>query len=1219
MAAATRTYTGTHTDADGEIARLDAYCRLVSQATQIRFSGKKPCPCVNCAGKKDISWETMKRHWKDMLTKSSQLAAQRQMRVLLGSANSAAAAAAPSSSAAAPESAYDGSDDMDYDSTSVMPPAATLTLQLLPDAFSYSAMGPSRAASASAAAGLSFVPVSLEREKLADVSAWSMAMLLAFMMRTSTPASEVQTLLRTVNGMLEGLGLGEACLPVDMRTVFRRLGASEEKSRDDFDLYVVCTRPQCAALRKLQGDERKSKRIVHEEHKRCAVCRLPLVEQKRARLLGTPKALLPMRSVERWLNDILARNHGELAAKLWDCMENVRMDGHYFSHFDGRLWQDQLSGGLMDHSTVQLGLYFDHVQTAKGNSSSVGVLYMFVLNFPVELAQRVENTLLLCVTNSGAKQNMNAIVGELVSELQHWAQPRPLAAVGKPVRFILSGVFGDLPAMAKLMGFTGHSGVFGCAWCKSALDRASKSVYVDGSDEANLRTSAEHRHYVQRYKRIHQLEEQLELEKWRERSVIERAVPADVQPQRRLRRAEAAAMSEESKEERQAHARTRAKRRRRATQAQPALPVLAGRAAGLRQKIAELRAETSRFSGSASAAAAAPVPAAYRLDDDLVKLRWSPIWELAYFDIRAVCVDPLHNFWQGHAKRLHRYTVQSLLTEAGSNSNTANSEEAIHAKMAEHLRKCCQLPSGVLDLSTNVAHLMSNFRASDWKLWTLAYALFAYEAVGVDKRVLEAWCSFIRGCQLVYKSVLRQADIDGAHASFMQHFQQCNELVRVGLFGEGFFALNQHIICHLKRQLENWGPAMIFSTWFSERLNGFLADQPMSSTFRNVQIFQRFLTLSDLMSEKVVHAAIAAEPDDEEHAHEEEGAPYASTSQPRRSSSKATHRMQILQSEDGPRRTAFIPGLNAKHYALLRGQLMHRSRLLYPIISLADKLKRWRAMDFANHYALSAGDTLQQQLQAFSCPEAKPRTPFSPKPAYLDDIKSMIISRCERLFQAMKESFPQEVEEQKFELGEVTELRFYETFLLRGELLSSDERANRRSVQSTRISASSFVEYAPPSYIRRKLVPQSHLSKSIKNRRREDVFPEQNEFGELGIFFTMKLKYSLAGVEQEQELQCVNLLPLKNMKDVELIESEHRQWRTEQFKERSIWMGQARSIGVGEIYDPFKHSPDLYPFFPNTIIIPVACIRARIMRFKLSAEQKNLPYRSSELVLSIPK
>ena len=183
--------------------------------------------------------------------------------------------------------------------------------------------------------------------------------------------------------------------------------------------------------------------------------------------------------------------------------------------YDGKIWSDfqHLEGKpfLATAFTYVVMLNLDWFQPYKLTQSSVGALYLTIMNLPYDQRFRRENIILLGIIPGPCEppRDINQYLKPLVKELLELLSGINMTVYGesgpKVVRCALIGVPCDMPAGRKACGFLGHNALLGCTKCCKVFPGSVGCKDYSGFDRNNWkpRSLADHRrsiHLIQQAK-----------------------------------------------------------------------------------------------------------------------------------------------------------------------------------------------------------------------------------------------------------------------------------------------------------------------------------------------------------------------------------------------------------------------------------------------------------------------------------------------------------------------------------------------------------------------------------------------------------------------------------------------------------------------------------------------------------------------------------------------
>ncbi len=203
--------------------------------------------------------------------------------------------------------------------------------------------------------------------------------------------------------------------------------------------------------------------------------------------------------------------------------------------------------------------------------------------------------------------------------------------------------------------------------------------------------------------------------------------------------------------------------------------------------------------------------------------RPSALLDLQYFDIvRQNLVDPMHNLFLGNAKGFFEILVEKGILDDGKMAQIAKNLEGIHTN------------SSKVWLPKNIVSNWRMFNASEWKSWTTTYSLQALKGV-IPPNLYDTWAQFVWACVLISKPCVTQTDLDEADLLFQGYIKSLQNA-----FGNEIIKPNNHMSCHLKECVEDFGPFHSFWLYAFERVNGFLGDYHTNCKGIEVTLMRKF-------------------------------------------------------------------------------------------------------------------------------------------------------------------------------------------------------------------------------------------------------------------------------------------------------------------------------------------------------------------------------------------
>ena len=192
--------------------------------------------------------------------------------------------------------------------------------------------------------------------------------------------------------------------------------------------------------------------------------------------------------------------------------------------YDGCMWEEfQIVSGqpfLAVPFNLAFSLNIDWFQPYKLTQSSVGVVYLTILNLPRSVRNNRRYVLLVGIIPGPhePKRDINSFLGPLVEELKLlWSGQ--LMNIGslheqRLVRCAIICVACDLPASKKVAGFLGHTANLGCSKCLKVFPGGVGNKDYSGFDRTMWppRTNSSHRSAVLRTKNCPNKTQQQKLE-----------------------------------------------------------------------------------------------------------------------------------------------------------------------------------------------------------------------------------------------------------------------------------------------------------------------------------------------------------------------------------------------------------------------------------------------------------------------------------------------------------------------------------------------------------------------------------------------------------------------------------------------------------------------------------------------------------------------------------
>ena len=260
--------------------------------------------------------------------------------------------------------------------------------------------------------------------------------------------------------------------------------------RENFERFIVC--PHCTKLYKHadcfnDGDTiphlLRCNNVVKQSKRRKTFCNQIMF--KKVILKGGDDAYYPLktfsfRSLIESLESLLCRPGYEDMCEQWRTRETI--PGHAYDIYDGEIWKSfqKVNGRdfLSERYSYCLQLNIDWFQPfSRRKDVSVGVIYMCLLNLPLNLRYKRENIFILGIIPALNKEpsTLKFFLEPIVKELKCLWKGVRIASCNKPdgtnIRAALLCCTADVPAQRKLCGFLGHSANLGCSKCLKSFPR----------------------------------------------------------------------------------------------------------------------------------------------------------------------------------------------------------------------------------------------------------------------------------------------------------------------------------------------------------------------------------------------------------------------------------------------------------------------------------------------------------------------------------------------------------------------------------------------------------------------------------------------------------------------------------------------------------------------------------------------------------------------------
>ena len=271
---------------------------------------------------------------------------------------------------------------------------------------------------------------------------------------------------------------------------------------------------ECVVLSGSRRSSKSCKHIKYPDHpyhshrKECGHLLLMSVCMISGRNILYPHKVYCYKSLKSSLQELLLRPGFHQCCQYW---KSRNTSDKLSDVYDGNVWKDFLTISeqpfLACPNNLALMLNIDWFQPYKHTVSSVGAIYLTVMNLPRQMRFKRTNIILVALIPgpSEPKHDINSLLGPLVNELSTlWAGitmeiHNGSSVVKEIVRCALLCCACDLPAGRKVCGFLSHSASFGCSKCLKSFKGTVGNMNYSGFDRSSwpLKTNEIHRQNAQ--------------------------------------------------------------------------------------------------------------------------------------------------------------------------------------------------------------------------------------------------------------------------------------------------------------------------------------------------------------------------------------------------------------------------------------------------------------------------------------------------------------------------------------------------------------------------------------------------------------------------------------------------------------------------------------------------------------------------------------------------
>ncbi|VDI83493.1 Hypothetical predicted protein [Mytilus galloprovincialis] len=205
-------------------------------------------------------------------------------------------------------------------------------------------------------------------------------------------------------------------------------------------------------------------------------------------------------------------------------------------------------------------------------------------------------------------------------------------------------------------------------------------------------------------------------------------------------------------------------------------------------------------------------------------IRYSPLCELDYFDpIRMSVIDPMHNLYQGTAKKMIKLWSELKILESDK------------LKIIEKRVDSVSVAANVGSLPRKIVTSFGGFTADQLKNWTNVFSIFALKGV-IPSEDFEVWRKFVLASRCITTKTITTVDILKYEKLILEF---CSRFERI--YGDTKVTPNMHLHYHMADCIRDYGPVYSFWLFSFERYNGHRGSLPNNSRSIELQIMRRFL------------------------------------------------------------------------------------------------------------------------------------------------------------------------------------------------------------------------------------------------------------------------------------------------------------------------------------------------------------------------------------------
>jgi hypothetical protein len=363
---------------------------------------------------------------------------------------------------------------------------------------------------------------SAEDQNAAAVMNWMVGFLLCLQAKYYIPDASINLLINFLFIFLSVAGRFSTfmkCLadifPKSLSLLLKMANTTEQ----NFTKFVVCRK--CQALYDYENCLEKIGTNIqtkscgnilfpnHPYQSRRMPCNCPLlknVEVKSGKIFLYPYKIYCYASLKSSLQKLFLRPSFYEQCQHWNKRPLVT-DGSLYDVYDGAIWKE-FEPLFLSSFTLGLMLNIDWFQPYTHTVSSVGVIYLTLMNLPRHLRSKRENVILVGIIPGPhePRHDVNTYLGPLIEELLlFWKGVAidilmPSGIEKRMLKCVLLCVSCDLPAARKTCGFLSHSATLGCSKCLKVFPGSVGSMDYSGFTRSAWpqRTNISHRENVEK-------------------------------------------------------------------------------------------------------------------------------------------------------------------------------------------------------------------------------------------------------------------------------------------------------------------------------------------------------------------------------------------------------------------------------------------------------------------------------------------------------------------------------------------------------------------------------------------------------------------------------------------------------------------------------------------------------------------------------------------------